>query len=105
MDWVNKRIAGQRQPTKILTQNQERLQIAQHKYTKFRDLFQEQTQGRDSADSMFAVGAARDARAFVGSDVAFQGAMVSTMIFTPANTLSISPCTRPTSDLRNACSC
>jgi hypothetical protein len=50
-------------------------------------------------------GAARDARAFFGSDVVFQGAMVSKMIFTPAKALSISPCTRPTSDLRNACSC
>jgi hypothetical protein len=27
------------------------------------------------------------------------------MILIPANALSISPCTRPTSDLRNACKC
>ena len=37
--------------------------------------------------------------------MAFQGPMVSTMILIPANALSISLCTRPTSDLRNACSC
>jgi|SRR6516162_2633043 len=41
----------------------------------------------------------------VGVDTVFQGAMVSTMIFIPAIALSISPCTRPTSDLRNSCSC
>src|SRR4029079_265185 len=35
--------------------------------------------------------------------VLFQGAMVSMMMLIPANTLSISPCTRPTSDFRNSC--
>lgn len=33
----------------------------------------------------------------------FQGAMVSTMIVIPAKALSISPCTRSTSDFRNTC--
>ena len=42
----------------------------------------------------------------VGDDtgVLFQGAIVSIMILIPANALSISPCTRSTSDLRDFCS-
>ena len=36
--------------------------------------------------------------------VLFQGAIVSIMILIPANALSISPCTRSTSDLRDFCS-
>ena len=34
----------------------------------------------------------------------FQGAMVSIMILIPDNALSISPCTRETSEFRNVCS-
>src|SRR6516165_12838179 len=41
----------------------------------------------------------------VVTSMAFQGAMVSTMILIPANALSISCCTRSTSDFRNVCSC
>ena len=54
---------------------------------------------------MFAAGPARSTRVLVGdgTGVLFQGAIVSIMILIPANALSISPCTRSTSDLRNFC--
>ena len=41
----------------------------------------------------------------VVTSMAFQGAMVSIMILIPANALSISLCTRSTSDFRNICIC
>ena len=54
----------------------------------------------DCAD---AAGPARNARAAaVGTEIVFQGAMVSIIMFTPANALSISPRTRSTSPFRNA---
>jgi hypothetical protein len=54
---------------------------------------------------MFAAGPARRTRVLVGDDtgVLFQGAIVSIMILIPANALSISPCTRSTSDLSDFC--
>src|SRR6516164_4057248 len=52
---------------------------------------------------MFAAGPAQTTRVLVGDDtgVLFQGAIVSIIILIPANALSISPCTRSTSDLRD----
>jgi hypothetical protein len=51
-------------------------------------------------------GLARSGRAAVlVSDMDSQGAMVLVMILTRANALSISRCTRSTSDFRNVCSC
>src|SRR3974377_313375 len=64
---------------------------------------------RNCAGSMLAAGPARNDGGQVGdaigTEVAFQGAMVSIMILMPAIALSISACTRSTSALRNACSC
>jgi hypothetical protein len=55
---------------------------------------------------MFAAGPARTTRVLVEDDtgVLFQGAIVSIIILIPANALSISPCARSTSDLRDFCS-
>jgi hypothetical protein len=59
---------------------------------------------------MFAAGPARTPQGFLGggvreSSVLCHGAMVSIIMLIPANTLSISLSTRPTSDLRNSCKC
>ena len=57
----------------------------------------------DCADSIFAAGPARKARAgAVGTQIVFQGATVSIIMSIPANALSISPRTRSTSPFRNA---
>src|SRR6516225_6948148 len=42
---------------------------------------------------------------FIFAPARTQGAIISIMILMPANALSISLCTRSTSDLRNVCSC
>jgi hypothetical protein len=65
--------------------------------------------GRE-AEVMFAAGPPRTPRlpfadGATGSAMLFHGAMVSTMILIPPNTLSISLCTRPVSDFRNSCNC
>jgi hypothetical protein len=61
---------------------------------------------RSCADSIMLAGPARNGRGgVVVTSMAFQGAMVSIMILIPANALSISLCTRSTSDFRNICIC